>query len=74
MIKNVRNMFFKIAKISKFRNVQNMIENIIEIETLLFETMLGSCLCIMFFQTVVNHHLLEQANARCPYYKNIFYN
>ncbi len=72
--KHDRNIFFKTIGISKLRNPQNMTSNMIEIETLLFETMLGSCLCIVLFQIVLNHHLLEQAGAHCPYCGDISYN
>jgi hypothetical protein len=57
--KLVRNIFFKSARISKLRNLRNMTQNMIEIETLLSETMLGSCLYIVFFQVVLNHNPLE---------------
>jgi hypothetical protein len=46
----------------------------IEIKTLLSKTMLGSCMCIVLFQVIVNHHLLEQVSVHYPYCENIFYN
>jgi hypothetical protein len=50
-----------------------MTQNMIEIETLLSKTMLGSCLYIVFFQVVLNHNPLEEMGARCPYCRDIFY-
>jgi hypothetical protein len=47
-----------------------MTQNMIEIKTLLSETMLGSCL----YTIVLNHTLLEQASARYPYCEDISYN
>jgi hypothetical protein len=52
MIEMCKNIFFETTGIS---NLQNMTQNMIEIETLLSETMLGSCLCIV----VLNQNLLE---------------
>jgi hypothetical protein len=51
-----------------------MRQNMIEIEILLSKTMLGSCLCTMFFEVVSNHNPLEQVGAHCPYCENISYN
>jgi hypothetical protein len=67
------NKHFKTIGISKLRNTQNMTQNMIEIKTLLSETMLGSCLYTMFFQVVLNHNPLEKVGVHCPYCKDISY-